>query len=307
MTLCSMTIGPFLRDIILCHLSYLSQLSFLMWKRKSAAPQAVVRGSAAVHGLTVFVMGENSNTIHSYCMNSDEWSTLPIPCPHINPGLVFIENVLTAIGGQRNGRSTNKVTSFKPGKWLSDAIPPMKYPHSSPSVLNIGKYIVVAGGSWNSENSVVELFSLKSQNWYKVLPLPKSFYGITSTLCNNDYMVMDGAGCTYSTDLTSLLSSTSNSRHAWQEHSHLSVFGEPTLATFHKRIVCVSSEGVHQLRKYQGWVKIRYSTTSSFSPWSKSLVCVVGQDLVVDEKLVVIGGYNPNSDYATTEVSVAIG
>ena len=273
------------------------------------APQALVRGSAAVYNLTMFIIGENSNTIHSHSMNSNEWSTLPVACPHINPGLVFIDKVLTAVGGQKMGQSTPKVVSLKRGKWVNE-IPMMRHPHSSPSVLNHNnKYIIAAGGSWNNDISMVEVYSIRKRHWFKVVHLPKSFYSITTTVCLNDYVIMDGGGTTFSINLSTLLEPTAHIHHMWQDQPQIPMLGEPMLATFRKSIVCVSSEGMHQLCSNKGWVKIN-NTFSTSSLWSKSLVCVVGrhvvgEDQVVDEKLVVVGGYDPVSEYATTEVSVA--
>ena len=266
------------------------------------APQVMVRGAATVYGYSVFVIGENSNQIHCYYMDRDEWSTLSVGCPHINPGLTFVDNVLTAIGGQLRDQSTNKVTSYRNGKWTKE-IPSMKYPHSSPSVTNCGNFVIVAGGAWYNENSVIEILLIPARSWSKVVVLPKPLYSLTATLCHNDYIVMDGHGCTYSMDITTLTSPLSRS-HPWKDLPRLSVVGEATLATIHKQVMCVCSDGVYQLSEDREWKKI-HETFSAFFSWSKSIVCSVGEHLLVDEKLLVVGGYNPNSDYGTSEVSVA--
>ena len=265
------------------------------------------RGSVAVDSLTqtVYLIGENHNVIHCYRSHSNEWSTLPVACPHTNPGLVFVQNVLTAIGGQVSGRRTTKVSSLKKGKWVNE-IPRMKYPHNSPSVLNYdGNYIIVAGGSLDDEISMVELYSIHTRNWFKLIPLPQKFYGITTTLCYNDYVVMDGKGFTYTMDLTLLVSFASNTNPQWRRQPYLPVAGEPTITTFDNEVLCISSEGLHQLCEDHGWVKIRRAFPS-MSPRSKSIVCVVGGQQGQGGKLVMVGGHNPNH-YApiSTEVSVA--
>ena len=267
------------------------------------APQVMVRGAAAVYGYAVFVIGENSDKIHCYSMDRNEWSTLPVACPHTNPGLTFVGNVLTAVGGQLKGQSTKKVTSWNNGKW-SYKISSMKYPHSSPSVMNYnGIYVIAAGGAWYNEKSLIEVYSIQSRSWFKTVNLPKPLYGITTTLYHNDYIVMDGRGSTYSMDLASLLSSAAHS-HPWKDLPCLSVLGEATLATIRKKVVCVCSDGLYQLSEDLAWKKI-HDAFSSFSSWSKSIVCCVGEHLVVGEKLLVVGGHNPHSDYGTTEVSIA--
>ena len=104
-------------------------------------------------------------------------------------------------------------------------------------------------------------------------------------------------------DLVSLLSSVSRS-HQWKDLPCLSVLGEATLTTICNQVICVCSDGLYQLSEDLVWKKI-HDAFSSFSSWSKSIVCCVGQRLVVGEKLLVVGGHNPHSDYGTTEVSVA--
>ena len=267
------------------------------------APQAMVRGAAAVYCQTVYVMGENCSRIHRYSFRNDEWSTLSVPCPHVNSGLVFVKNVLTAVGGQLSGQTTAKLTSFKNRQWTNELLP-MKHPHYSPSVQNhSGNYVIVAAGSWDTEISMVEVYSIHTGHWFSVIPLPRPFYSITTTLCDNQYVVMDGGGTTYSMDVTSLVSFATNSHHEWKSQPVLAVHGEPTLTTFNRNVICVSSKGLHRLCEGKGWVKVN----TFCSLWSKSVVCIIGkEDPALGEKLVVIGGYSPSSNYTTTsEVSIA--
>jgi hypothetical protein len=278
------------------HSSY--QLSYLTWEKRRMAPQVMARGSAAVHGYTVYVIGENSNTIHSYSTAKNEWSTLAVACPHTNPGLAFVGSVLTAVGGQLKGQSTKKVTSWRHGKWRKE-IPPMQYPHSSPSVLNMtDTYIIVAGGAGNNEKPVIEIFSLQTQTWAEVIPLPKPLYGITTTLCRNDYIVMGSCGSTYSMDIPALLSST---LRQWKVIPCVpSVLGGATVTMFRGQIICICSDGIYQLSEDCAWMRLQ--DNFSFCSWNKCIACVVGQSLVV------VGGHHPYSDFATSatnEVNVA--
>ena len=261
------------------------------------APQVMARGSAAVHGYTVFLIGENSNTIHRYSMAKNEWNTLPVACPHTNPGLTFVENVLTAVGGQLKGQSTKKVMNWRNEKWRKE-IPPMQYPHSSPSVLNMADSYIIVAGAENNEKSVIEIFSLQTKTWVKVLSLPMPLYGITTTLYYNDYIVMDGCGSTHSMDIPNLLSSTV---HPWKNLPRVpSVVGEATVTTFRGQLTCICSDGIYQLSEDCVWKRLQ--DNYSFFSWSKCIACVAGHSLVV------VGGYHPYSDCATSatnEVNVA--
>ena len=263
-----------------------------------------MRGSAAVHGPNIFILGEYSTNVHRYNLSENRWIILPAACPHINPGLAFIDDTLTAFGGQWNGNSTAKVVSLKNRSWVNE-LPQMKYSHSYPSVHNHdGNYIIVAAGSWEREQSMIEVYSIHTTHWFNVIHLPTPFYSITSTMCLGRYVIMDGAGTTYSMDIAALLSFATSLPREWTKQATLPVLGEPTLATFNHEIICVSSEGLHKLSQGEGWVRV-HNTFSCPSLWSKAIVCVVGERFEVGEKLVVVGGYNPSNHYANNEVSVA--
>lgn len=72
--------------------------------------------------------------------------------------------------------------------------------------------------------------------------------------------------------------------------------GEPTLSTFRQQAICVCSDGIYQLYN-EAWVRIQ--DNFNFSSWSKSIV------RVIDEKLMVMGGFNPYSNSSDTEVNLA--
>ena len=277
------------------------QLGQLNWEQKKRAPSALLRGSAAVQGDTVYVIAENSRKIHKFCLSSNEWSTMVGECPHTNPGIAFVEGVLTAFGGEQLGRQTTIVSSFKDRVWVDKNLPIMKYPHSRPSVLNHqNKHIIVTGGTCFNEIPMVEVFSIDSWSWSKLVLLPKDFYNITATVCDNTYLVVDISGAGYSIDLPSLLTLAKDTKPPWKDMPSLSVAGKPTVAAFRGRIIAVSSDGVHQLTEDHGWVKFD-DAFSPFSAWSGFLVCVVGER---EERLVVMGGCNSNSDNTTPDVYV---
>ena len=292
-TLCNCTF------VILC-----VQLGQLNWEQKKRAPSALLRGSAAVQGDTVYVIAENSRKIHKFCLSSNEWSTIVGECPHTNPGIAFVEGVLTAFGGQRLGQQTTKVSSFKDRVWANKKLPRMKYPHSRPSVLNHqNKHIIVTGGACFNKIPMVEVFSINSWSWSKLVLLPKRFHNITTTVCDNTYLVVDSSGAGYSIDLPSLLTLAKDTKPPWRDTLRLLVADKPTVAAFRGRIIAVSSDGVHQLTEDHGWAKFD-DAFSPFSAWSGSLVCVVGER-IRQERLVVMGGCNPNSDYTTPDVYMA--
>ena len=258
-------------------------------------PQVMVRGAGAVYDNTLYVIGENSRSIYCYDIEkfNGDWTRVQTRCPHVNPGLVFVRGMLTAVGGSENDRSTNKLVSWKGRKWMEE-IPPMPTARSSPAVVADNRHVIVIGGDDRSE---VELYDMHTHVWSTVVSLPHPLKGITATLCHGDVIVaMDNTGSTYSISIDSLLPSTLARPHWRALPRPPIVMGWPTLATFHGEAVCVCSDGIHQLYE-GGWVRIQDNFL--LVSWNRSIVCVVR------DKIVVVGGHSPYTDRPTNEVNAA--
>ena len=95
------------RQLLLSH----SQLA-LKWSDRKRAPEKMYKGAAVVHDTTAYIIGADSCTVYSYKVDGDEWNKHS-ECPHINPGLIIINNLLTAVGSKEEGRPTGKLCTWK--------------------------------------------------------------------------------------------------------------------------------------------------------------------------------------------------
>ena len=112
------------------------------------------RGAAVAHHNTIYCIPRGSNTVYCYQLDKDEWREY-LQCPHSNPGLVIISELLTAIGGEKKFQKTNRLVSWNGTKWV-EVFPPMETARYNQAVVSDDHYIIAAGGE-NNETSVPTL------------------------------------------------------------------------------------------------------------------------------------------------------
>ena len=201
-------------------------------------PEKMCRGSAVTCGNTIYCISADSYTIYSYHTELDKWEKYT-ECPNRDTALTMIYGYLTAVGGwNRRDRKTNKLQSWKEGKWTEE-VPPMIRPRWDHAVVTDGHRVVVAGGE---DESSVEVFT---ESWSIVAELPLYLDDITATLCGDLVYVMDNNGRTYSSSLTSLLSTrptdTPSTHSIWHPIDTLPVI-HSTLSTIGSQVVAVGGE-----------------------------------------------------------------
>ena len=241
----------------------------------------MIRGSAVTYGTVAYIIGRESHTIYSYKLDRDKWEKHS-ECPHVNPGLVIINDLLTAIGGKEGDSITNKVVSFNHTEWMK-VFPPMQTPRDDPAVVHYGNYVIALGGG--HEERGVELLDVNSLLWSTVTSLPKPVTNITATLHHDNIIAMDYRGYAYTISIDSL------KKHSqWMPLPRCPVdyndtlIGGPPLTTLHGQCLVVSYKGVFQLQDRE-WVMIGDTSV----PMLYSIVCVMC------DRMVVVGGRTPPS------------
>jgi len=63
-----------------------------------------------VHSTIAYVIGRGSQTVYSYQLDKDKWNEHS-ECPHVNPGLVIINDLLTTVGGKEEHPITKELFS----------------------------------------------------------------------------------------------------------------------------------------------------------------------------------------------------
>ena len=255
-----------------------------------------------VHGTIAYVIGDGSQTVYSYRLDGDKWNKHS-KCPHVNPGLVIIDDLLTAVGGRVGGGSTKKLTTLTRNNWV-ETFPPMQTPREGPAVVHYGDYVIAVGG--NSEQRGVELLHIPSLLWSTVTSLPSPLLDITATLCHDEIIAMDSVGRGWTMNIKSVftairLEGSSTALSQWTSLPRCPVDYDwgPTLSSLSGQPLVVSYNGIFQLQERQ-WVRIGDMPV----PSGYCIVCVVC------DQMVVVGGhtgYQLLTDYTSTDaVRVAV-
>lgn len=242
-------------------------------------------------------MGQDSPKVYMYDLNRDEWKEISEQCPHINPGLVFIDGVLTAVGGKRTPfmTDTGEVVSWERGKW-EKMFPSMQHTHGNPIVLTYKDWVIAI-----DENDVkeTEVWNIRSFAWSKIeLWPPLDLKHFTATICGDNLilvnLVNDLGACDYAIDCESLLKSmTAKSvppracqiaeQPQWRVFKSLPK--DTTVTTFYGDAICVNEDGIYMLKWDEGeWVEIEDKTSKTYMPVKAPIVCAV------KNQMVVIGG-----------------
>ena len=278
--------------IYTCHLPQLTVQCHL----KSLAPCGMCRGSAtaaADHQFAYFTPA-SSNTVYRYVWNDELWNELS-QCRYSNSALAIIEGELTTVGGERGSNHTNKLLTLRRRQWV-EVYPPMETARSHPAAVSTsdGDYIIVIGGGATSWTATVELFQVKTRQWYKLTSLPKSLTRPSATICGNQVHVIGRDAVGYSCSLQALPSSDEpitpqSIPHliSWTPFPPLPVTGS-TAATLCGQLVIIGGKrngsrvnSIHQLVEGQ-WVVVGSMT-------SERSHCLVASQS--PNKIVIVGGY----------------
>ena len=113
---------------------------------KKTAPRGMRTGSAMTDRHFAYFSSWNSTSVYSYEWSVDKWDQLP-PCPCRDSALVIIDGELTAVGGVKGYRSTNKLLTLQQRGWAKK-YPPMNTARSDTAVVSTsdGDNIMVIGG-----------------------------------------------------------------------------------------------------------------------------------------------------------------
>ena len=280
--------------------SYSPQLK-LQFQTQRRVPVAMERGSAVVHRNIVYCISDCSDKMYKYHPDEDEWQEHS-QCPHHNAGLAIIKDLLTIIGGQGRSGKTNKLLSWRDGRW-EEVFPPMNTARSEPAVVTEDCYVIAVGGE-GGETSV-ELFTVSTNTWSTVTSLPQPLTYITATLSCNILYAMDIDGRTLSISMSHWTKKTSREpsypHPTWQPLPHDAPVLCSTLTTVCGEVMTVggvragpATGDVYQLRQRE-WVRIGCMDTARAYP----IVSVLPGD-----RMLVVDGSTPSLTLTAVELAV---
>ena len=252
------------------------------------------RGSAVVHRNIVYCISyDRSTTIYQYQPDEDEWQEHS-HSPHRYPGLAIIKELLTIIGGGGRSGKTNKLLSWRDGRW-EEVFPPMNTARSEPAVITHDRYVIAVGGEGETS---VELFTVSTNTWSTVTSLPQPLRYITATLSCNILYAMDWDGRTFSISLSYWTKNTSREpprpHPTWQPLPHrapvfstlTTVCGEVMAVGGVRGLTTTATGDVYQLRQRE-WVRIGCMDTARAYP-------IVAVLRVPGHSMLVVGGDSPS-------------
>ena len=261
------------------------------------------RGSAVVHHNIVYCISDSSTTIYQYQPDEDEWQEHS-HCPHRDPGLAIIKDLVTIIGGVGRSGKTNKLLSWRDGRW-EEVFPPMNTARSDPAVITHDRYVIAVGGEGETS---VELFTVSTNTWSTVTSLPQPLTYITATLSCNILYAMDWEGRTFSISMSHWTKNTSREpprpHPTWQPLPHYAPVEWSTLTTVCGEVMAVGgvrgliTGDVYQLRQRE-WVRIGCMDTARDYP-------IVAVPRVPGHSMLVVGGRPSPSSYPLTAVELAV-
>ena len=229
-------------------------------------------GSVTSDHQFAYFTSANSYATYRFEWNIEVWEELP-ERPYQNTALVIIDGALTTVGGEVF-RATNKLLTLQQKQWVEE-YPPMKVERSNPAAVStsVNNYIIVIGGGTIRGNAEVELFQVRSRQWYELTSLPQPLTCPSATICGNQVHVISSVNG-YSCSLQALPSSdepiTQQSiQHliSWTPLPNLPVT-DSTAATLCGQLVIIGGDlglsevnTIHQLVEGQ-WVEIGSMTST---------------------------------------------
>ena len=150
--------------------------------------------------LVYFKLGGRGNhqIIHSYDVNSRDWSILP-PCKLVYPTIIVVDGQLIAIG-DKSPVSNQMYTLRDEGRWVLSQYPPMPTKRYLMIAVCTETSLIVAGGmgeGYKNFLSKVEVLDLAQKTWSMAANLPMPLMRCSATLCGENLYVLSGRTLDY--------------------------------------------------------------------------------------------------------------
>ena len=169
-------------------------ISKMWWRKGKNAPEAMMSGMAVVSGNAAYFRPASSSNVYCLLITSreEQWSRLP-GNPSQGFGLAVIDDLLTSVGGWKNG-SINTLLSLREKTSWSEVIPPMPTPRSEAVCITTKSALVVAGGCVKhyEPTDIVEVIDLQTKQWIEALLLPKKCRSLSAAVCGNTLYLAGG-------------------------------------------------------------------------------------------------------------------
>ena len=165
------------------------------WNTLERAPCKMFRGATASEGSRIYFNPNGTKQIYVYDTENQGWSGFP-DCIHTDFGLVVVNSLLTAVGGDRSqSEPTEKLLSFVRGRQWSEHFPPMPTKRFEPAVICSNHLLVVAGGKTELGGGrlcTVEVMDTITLQWSTAASLPTAVSGMSITVARDRLYLLGG-------------------------------------------------------------------------------------------------------------------
>ena len=289
-------------------------ISKLRWQDGKKAPEGMLRGSAVVDGITVYINPVDSLNMYSICQvissQQQQWSTLPHH-QYFNSSLVAIDGMVTSVGGKRYGKNTNTLLSLTGsgrGRRWRKVYPAMPTSRNETVSLTTQHTLIVAGGCDGNMNlDIVEVMDIPTRQWSTASHLPHPFAMASGTICGDKLYLAGGcveAGerskSVVTCSVSDLLSppppgasslSLANKTGVWQRAQDLPVT-QSTIITLGGHLLAIGGEEYSRMsttavRCYDNHTDSWRVVSEMTKPKSRCLAAAIPSD-----QLLLAGGWN---------------
>ena len=160
------------------------------------APCTMLRGSATMYGSVTYFALPNDRKVQSYNSETKKWSDLP-ECPRVQFTLAVVNDLVTTVGGKKDGKHTNTLLSLKEESgnlmWVKH-FPPMLAERKYPAVVCSENVLVVAGGLGRNKTTLdtVEVMNTDTLQWSKAGSLTQPLSDASATVCGDRVYLVGG-------------------------------------------------------------------------------------------------------------------
>ena len=299
----------------------------LVWRIGKPAPQNMSRRcNAAVHTDKTMVYFNVGGQTPVYCYNisNDLWTRLP-DCPNWCSSFVVINNMLTAIGGIKDGQYSNKVYSLKEGGAWVEEFPPMPTKRTSATAVCTESSLIVIGGVLDgSIRCPVEVMDIASHQWAIAanVSIKQEFQQASGVICDDQLYILGAikSKSVYSCSLRDLLQScqpASESTAApprpsnilWRELADLPLYNS-TCVSLCGHLLAIGGNDCKSENTSSAKAVYAYKPTTNswkvISQMSVARYLCFAVTLPTNNELMVVGGRsNESSNSATSSVEFA--
>ena len=163
--------------------------------KKSPCPMARATDNAAVGCRTVYFRLSGCRQVYAYTTTNRSWIQLP-DCPFEYCSLTCISNLVTTVGGFRNGCTDQlfSLTGEGSGRKWTKEFPPMPTKRSHTAALCNQVVLVVAGGRAEGQNVLhtIEVMDVDTYQWSVAADLPVPLHLALATICCERLYVSGG-------------------------------------------------------------------------------------------------------------------